>query len=355
MFNIFKTPMGAARIAIILAIALILCGAYYVKASGMLLPGPLSSHSSGEEPRGGAMSHADIERKCSHCHAPLHCVTDTRCQDCHIEIARERNDSTTLHGRLPGVSRCQNCHPEHRGENASLTVLSYLNVDHFQLAGFSLEKHVTNYDQEPFHCTTCHTQNGDQIHTVDCLTCHISADHKVMAEHLEIYGGDCVGCHDGRDRMMIGFDHEPYFPLQDGHANQECAACHTDKETGRQTWRDLPSDCLNCHPEPELHIGIFGDLCERCHTTTAWTPAVLIEHPFTLDHSAEGSLDQCETCHGGTYFEYPCGTCHSSEDMWNAHFPHGIYDFQNCIACHPTGRGSLATDSGSSLLNSNQP
>lgn len=291
------------------------------------------------------MSHADIARECSHCHVPLHCVTDTGCQDCHIEIARERNDTETLHGRLPGVSRCQNCHPEHRGEDASLTVISYLNVDHFQLAGFSLEKHVLNYDEHSFTCTTCHSQEGNQVETVDCVTCHTTEDHDYMVEHIEAYGMACVACHDGQDRMMAGFDHDAYFPLQDGHADMACADCHANQQTGELTWQDLPSDCLSCHPDPDLHLGMFGVECERCHTAAAWAPAALTVHTFELAHSEENTIEQCENCHAGTYTVYPCESCHTEDEMQLAHQPHGIYEIQDCIACHPTGRPSDTADS----------
>ena len=63
-------------------------------------PGPLSAARAAEPKAvvpihmGGISSHADFEQECGHCHAPLHCVTDTQCQDCHLEIAEQRLTAT---------------------------------------------------------------------------------------------------------------------------------------------------------------------------------------------------------------------------------------------------------------------
>ena len=70
-------------------------------------PGPLSD-SQGAEPMGGFSSHAEFEQECGHCHAPLHCVTDTQCQDCHISRhARYRTHSWKLTPLGPAVGSVQ--------------------------------------------------------------------------------------------------------------------------------------------------------------------------------------------------------------------------------------------------------
>ena len=59
-------------------------------AYASLFPGPLTGHTvEGADPIGGYVSHAQFERGCSHCHAPLHCITDDRCQECHSDVAEE--------------------------------------------------------------------------------------------------------------------------------------------------------------------------------------------------------------------------------------------------------------------------
>lgn len=335
MLNFIRSKIKIIRIAIPLFLVIVASGFIYIKTQAVYLlsPGPLSAFNSKAEELGGVMSHADLERDCKHCHAPIHCITDSRCQDCHLEIAEDRNDVNTLHGRLPGVSRCQNCHTEHNGADADLIQLSFPNVDHYMLSGFSLSLHIENYDGTVFTCTTCHTKAGNFLETLDCISCHSKEDHDYMAAHIEEYGSACVDCHDGSDRMIAGFDHEPYYPLQDGHENLECAQCHQD-----QKYVGISSTCVDCHADPELHAGVFGENCNMCHSVAAWAPAELKEHTFMIQHGDE-PIDTCETCHAGSYTEYPCGTCHENAEMETMHLSEGITEINDCISCHPTGRG----------------
>lgn len=323
------------RAIIIFCLVLAASGAYYVKsyASYLLSPGELSNMEAEEVMLGGVKSHAELEHQCSHCHAPIHCVTDSRCQDCHFEIEQDRLDVNTIHGRLPGVSKCQTCHPEHQGHEADLTVFAFPNIDHYAMTGFSIEAHITNTDGKQFTCTTCHTKVRDIIETIDCVQCHSAEKHDELAAHIEEYGIGCIECHDGQDRMIIGFDHEPIFSLQAGHADLTCADCHTQKK-----YIGMGTTCSTCHLEPDLHVGVFGTTCEYCHTVDAWSPAVLTQHKFELKHGDE-EISTCDTCHGGNYNEYPCGTCHNDGEMIGVHFQLGIHEVKDCISCHPTGRG----------------
>lgn len=337
-FNVFKRKFSIKWVLYtFVACAVVGIGSFgllkVTHASYLLSPGALSNYHENDEMLGGVSSHADLDRQCAHCHAPVHCVEDTRCQDCHFEIAQDRNDVTTLHGRLPGVSKCQNCHPEHNGSEADLTMLPFLNVDHYLLAGFSLANHVNNYDGSQFSCTSCHTQVGKILETIDCVDCHAAEDHDYIATHIETYGNACIECHDGRDRMMVEFDHEPYFSLQAGHSEIECSECHK-----KEQYVGLSNVCSDCHGEPELHAGIFGNDCVRCHSATAWVPAELKQHTFALQHGDE-PVQTCETCHAGTYTEYPCGSCHEDEEMQTAHMTLRDAELHDCISCHPTGRG----------------
>jgi hypothetical protein len=54
-------------------------------------------------------------------------------------------------------------------------------------------------------------------------------------------------------------------------------------------------------------------------------------------------IEDCETCHAGNYSEYPCAGCHEGQDMVLAHEPYEVAELNNCIACHPTGRGKALT------------
>jgi hypothetical protein len=85
-------------------------------------------------------------------------------------------------------------------------------------------------------------------------------------------------------------------------------------------------------------MGLFGTDCIRCHTTAAWTPAQLTRHTFPLDHGDEGQIP-CLTCHTETYADYTCYNCHEHErdETAEIHLDEGITEFEDCVACHPTG------------------
>lgn len=102
---------------------------------------------------------------------------------------------------------------------------------------------------------------------------------------------------------------------------------------------DDPHHCASCHEEPEIHADLFGINCARCHSATAWKPAVLTSHIFLLDHGGEGEVS-CQTCHPAKYGVYDCYACHDNhqyEEMEEVHLTEEIKEFANCATCHPTG------------------
>ena len=268
-------------------------------ATYLLSPGHLSGVNTAGVTVGGEESHADFERECSHCHAPIHCVQDTKCQDCHFDIEEQRIDTTALHGRLPSVSKCQDCHPEHQGAEADLTDLPYLNIDHYKLTGFSLDTHQTNYDGSTMDCESCHQQNVDIMETMDCTSCHAAQDHDFTASHIEKYGTGCFECHDGTDRMVNGFYHTAVFAQEGGHQGLECIQCHTEKQYVGQA-----SDCQDCHTPPDHHTGVFDAECIACHDVYAFKPAFLRYHVFDLGMGNEPTED-CQRCHIKNYGDTP--------------------------------------------------
>ena len=162
-----------------------------------------------------------------------------------------------------------------------------------------------------------------------------------MAEHIDIYGTSCVPCHDGSDRMA-NFEHAHVFPLDGGHKDTNCEDCHIERVFAGTT-----NECASCHEEPDVHIGIFGVQCDRCHVAAAWLPAVLTEHTFLVDHGEETSPTEitCESCHIDSYTEYPCYSCHDDQEMTDIHEELEIVDtYKNCVECHPTGREGEAEE-----------
>ncbi|MBN1657388.1 MAG: hypothetical protein JXA93_03250 [Anaerolineae bacterium] len=311
-------------------------GAYGFKTN--YTPGPLSAVSYRGEPINGYESHAAFEKDCRHCHAPVRCLSANLCQDCHKEIARERADSTGLHGLLPGTAKCQNCHSEHAGRDAMISAVPFVNVDHEQLTGFSLARHQHDYEGAPLGCQQCHTDGRYVSDPVACAPCHEDYDPAFLDAHTASFGSGCVVCHDGRDRM-IDLDHDAVYVLDGAHLGLECAACHGGPPP------DTPRTCVACHEDPAAHAGSFGLDCVRCHTTTAWLPAELREHVFELDHGSE-ELVACETCHVDSYVAYTCYGCHDHEagDMRDVHAAEDIWDMDPCAGCHPTGELGDATE-----------
>ena len=321
-------------------ISLVFLGFYFMKASGHLLPGPLTALSNGQS-SGGFDSHAELESECGHCHTPIHCLQEDLCTNCHRDVAEERKEAEGLHGRLP-ASRCQACHTEHKGREAVITEFAFQNIDHRALANFSLVKHTKNYNGESFTCITCHIQATESRYiesTLDCIMCHQANNPAYMIGHLQAYGPNCTGCHDGEDRMR-SFDHTQIYPLDGAHANLPCLECHIDQEFNREE-----RFCEDCHPEPDVHAGAFGRDCIRCHSATAWIPAQLTRHDFQLTHGGKDS-PVCLECHPDTYVAYNCTTCHEHDPMamQQRHLELAIDDTKDCASCHPSGAAGEAEE-----------
>lgn len=332
LFTFLRSP--ECRVSTALLCVLLLASMYAVKTSGAFSPGPLSEAHPKDEPLNGYISHADINKECGYCHAPLHCLTDSKCQDCHMDIARQRASASGLHSKLPGVKRCQNCHVEHMGAQADITELAMTNLDHAKLSGFSLAMHGQDFSGEALDCGGCHQRGSFAGEELDCLSCHSQADHDLMVVHIETYSSDCVSCHDGRDRMA-NFAHADTYELEGAHAEAECGGCH-----GEKVFAGTERECAGCHADPELHAGLFGENCGFCHTAAAWTPVQPQQHDFVL--AAGGTSSECEYCHAGSYSEYPCFSCHETDEMGSVHQQLGIDGgHENCVACHPEGPGRI--------------
>lgn len=278
-------------------------------------------------------------------HAQVFALTgahlETACEDCHDggEFAKKSGDCADCHAEPEAHqdmfgTDCVACHTTKGWKPAGMDGIVF---DHARETGFSLARHVTDYDGAPFACRTCHT--GDeplQVDDGDCVACHETADPAFMVEHTALFGPSCRECHDGTGEMAQ-FDHAQVWPLTGQHAAQACVACHVD-----QVFQGTPSECVACHEEPQIHLGIFGTDCSNCHATEAWLPARLRQHTFPLDHGEQGEL-ACNVCHTtSSYTAYDCTTCHehNPDQVWQDHDELGetLEALQDCVQCHPTGR-----------------
>ena len=452
----------------------------------MFSPGELTAHNSTGQVLMGVRSHAELEKDCHYCHAPLQTTQADLCLKCHTSVSEQIDSQIGIHGRLSNIQQCRACHPDHRGREydpiagvftefdhsltrfslrrhqidydatpmecaachktgsdfqvsstvcedchnqnppgfatqhrqdfgddclachdgldsmtqfdhdttqfplegkhqdvscvschqggnfeetsstcadcheepmihrglfsqdcqACHTTSDWLEVnlpglgvyDHFSITGFSLNHHQTDYSNDLLTCADCHTRDNGFSLAFDllyCVDCHTRQAPDFMEEHQAQFGGDCLACHDGVDRMR-NFDHNRFYPLEGRHAEIPCQSCHSQQE-----YAGTPDRCADCHEEPEIHAGYFGLQCENCHTATAWSPAQMVSHSFPLDHGGDG-LVSCETCHLSTYTQYTCYGCHEHQqtEIISEHAEEGITGarLENCIECHPTGR-----------------
>ncbi len=275
---------------------------------------------------GFALDGQHTQVTCTTCHNSS-TVTDTpqECQDCHAE--------PTIH---KGVfqQECDDCHSSQSWSPAKINDQPF---EHFTTAGFSLVLHQADYSSQAISCATCHPASLDSYDLLTCIDCHSQHDPVFITDHQEQYGTACLNCHDGVDRLS-NFQHANFFVLDGAHATLDCVDCHPN-----QAFRGTPSECSQCHKEPEIHAGVFGLKCFYCHSTDAWTPATLVQHVFPLNHGLADAAtqSQCDTCHGATYVDYTCYNCHEhqEEQILQSHLEAGISEqqFNACATCHPDG------------------
>ncbi len=274
-------------------------------------------------------------RPCAQCHTPAQSPGERtglerfknaplECQGCHAE--------PPAHLGLFG-SACQDCHTD---EGWLPAIWKGEPFDHAVDAAFSLARHQLDYQGQPLTCAGCHAAQVEADVLPTCIRCHADGAEGAafMQQHQETFGPDCLACHDGVDRMG-DFDHNRVFVLDGAHGELDCQECHAG-----QRFRGTPGECIGCHAEPEIHAGVFGERCQDCHATQAWSPAQLTNHTFPLDHGEQG-LVACETCHPSRYVEYTCYGCHEHEpiDIQEEHLEENISlaELAECARCHPNG------------------
>lgn len=195
-------------------------------------------------------------------------------------------------------------------------------------------------------CTQCHTPFAG-IAEANCLACHTIIDEQIAMSdglHGNLTNTTCTLCHSehqGGDfnlvaDALITFEpshHAAFFALDGAHAAVACADCHTGAH-----YIDTPTDCVNCHAEPDIHAGLFGTTCTNCHTTVGWQPATLTNHTFIIDHGGLTDLP-CQACHADTYTAYSCATCHEPSLMADEHdnIVSTSAELAACATCHVTG------------------
>ncbi len=200
-------------------------------------------------------------------------------------------------------------------------------------------------------CTQCHAP-FQGVDSARCLLCHTTIEEQ-QAQQIGLHGRlatpDCTLCHiehQGSEVNLVAqaldqftpAEHGQLFLLDGAHLELDCAACHQEER-----YLGTPRTCAGCHAEPELHAGLLGTDCVRCHTSVDWRPARLTVHLFPLDHGGEGTI-ACRQCHETTLAAYHCTACHAPADMTVEHADLAltVAELARCVDCHPTGRQETA-------------
>jgi hypothetical protein len=316
---------------------LLICSLFFIIflsfAMGQISPGDLSA------------AHANLEgiSNCTQCHELGKKVLDSKCLDCHTEIATRINNNKGYHAteEVKGKS-CTQCHSEHHGRDFDLKHLDEEAFDH-DITGFHLEGEHVNQD-----CKACHKAEfvvADDVKekkstflglSQECLSCH--KDY-----HRETLTDNCTDCH-GFDsfKPAPGFDHDKTdFTLLGSHKKVDCIDCHKKELMGGETFQHFSnvahSNCTSCHED--VHDNKFGQNCTKCHSEESFHS---IKGMDNFDHNTTGyplegmhaNVD-CKSCHKTNYTDplkhALCSNCHTDYHKGEMKRDGVIPD---CESCH---------------------
>jgi len=345
----------------------------------LMMPGPVIE------------DHARVEDQCTSCHTRGSKPDEnTRCLKCHERIDKDRRNVQGYHGRSVSARKneCRACHTEHIGRDADIIGLNRQTFNHnetdFALRGEHRNQicttchkprkayHEANRNCYSCHrdddthrgklgnrCGTCHTEKRWKQVTfnhnktdyplkgkhrkAECNACHINerykktpddcfSCHSVNDRHNGAQGRDCAKCHTPRNWDAGAFDHDRKtdFPLQGGHKEVECEACHLDQKRHKKA-----RGCNDCHNGDDRHNGLFGKRCHTCHNDKAWQ-TIRFRHNTDTKFVLDGKHKQlaCHDCHSGNLYTRPlkttCYSCHKTDDV------HKGKQSKKCNTCHNT-------------------
>jgi hypothetical protein len=234
---------------------------------------------------------------------------------------------------------CGGCHPDHNGPNGALTALNDSSFQH-DLTGFTLSGHQDKEKGGRFTCADCHPKGYGAFDQSICVTCHATMNATFMKQHEASVGTDCLPCHDGGNNAKV--DHSKFpFKLTGKHTSVPCSACHPGAKS-IQDFQKTPQDCYSCHSKDDKHNGSFGQRCDECHTTAAWTGATFDHTIFPVSHGSDQQKATCQTCHPNGTSTYTCLGCHAHTpaSVQSGHEGKSLSQLTDCIKCHPGGRNA---------------
>ena len=278
----------------------------------IMAPGPL------------IQGHAKYEDDCKQCHVKLdRQAQNGLCMACHTAVGADVRNKKGFHGRLNAPPVCRTCHTDHKGRDRDTTQFDHARWDHNAKTDYVLKgKHSL------VACEKCHVAGKKWRDVAQaCVACHKKDD-----KHHGSLGPVCADCHVESGWKSVKFDHNAtHFPLTGKHADVQCGDCHRDN-----LFKDTPKACVACHRKVDNqkgHKGLFGDQCETCHTTKAWSASVF-NHDLDTRYALKGKHRTvvCKACHSGNLYRDKladdCYSCHKKDDKHQETLGH------NCARCH---------------------
>jgi hypothetical protein len=203
--------------------------------------------------------------------------TNNRCEVCHVTTVWAPVPTNKV-SHLDVTGSCSGCHvsPNTFGVKTFKNAVTHIptsmlcdNCHDAPPAGAAWRVIVVDHTQVSTNCVTCHTSPnsyGVQTYrsashiptTTNCTACHFSGPPKLWkpvrtVNHNEFLGSPlCSSCHDGVKAKGKGTNHFKYTGLE----------------------------------------------CNKCHTTTAWSPQTYLTHSSNLFFTGHWFGDNaCTTCH----------------------------------------------------------
>jgi hypothetical protein len=323
---------SSTGIIVAIVTVLVIGGVSGARGGVLFNPGELNAQT-GTQPLGGVNSHAETGGDCGACHAAIweQDTMSDRCQVCHSQLLFAERDFHSIMIAQSRRTTCNRCHTDHRGSEATLTILDMERFPHFDTASFALSAHAYHTDGSPFICEDCH---GIEIAIFDqatCTECHQTLDGVYTERHLILFGDDCLACHDGRESLGADFDHNmAVFVLSGKHADLPCEQCHLNART-LSDLKSTAQNCFACHAEDDDHKNQLGEDCAACHNPSDWAQVDFDHDQSAFPLLGEHATVACQSCHpDGQYKDIPkeCFACHGNND------PHNKQLGSDCAACH---------------------
>lgn len=278
--------------------------------------------------------------KCKQCHPDNETTTNTP-MECG---ARCHEDS--LHKGSLG-DECLRCH--------SPGIWDAVRFDHTDDTKWPLE----GFHAKIADCADCHPKRE---YTGTPTKCSASGCHAKDDVHKGRLGDGCDRCHLTDGDNIFNHNTMSKYPLDGKHLTVRCSDCHPSV-----TFKPRPTNCYGCHPEPAVHKGQYGTVCEQCHTTATFEDIRPLHD--VGDFSLKGAHDQlaCERCHRDSRplrgagnlclnchrqddvhsnsLSPRCGECHTQWSFAPARFDHttvgcnltGLHRAIACYDCHKNG------------------